>query len=140
MPVYNPLWVWGPALWYPYPGWYWGSGIGFGFCIGIDVGLYFGGGWRGWGGWAWHPGWRDHTVTVNNTFIHQYNFNASHLNNAHGSGVWEHDPANRAGVPYARPELDNRYRDNVRQAVAPRFGPASGGHYTLRTAGTLREP
>ena len=23
VPVYNPAWIWGPALWYPYPGWYW---------------------------------------------------------------------------------------------------------------------
>ncbi len=123
VPVYDPVWVWGPALWYPYPGWYWGSGIGFGFGIGIDVGFYFGGGWRGWGGWGWHPGWRDHNVIVNNTFIHQYNFNSTHLANAHGSAVWEHDPAHRAGVPYARPELNNRYRDHVRQAVAPRSIP-----------------
>ena len=97
--------------------------VGFGFGAGINVGFYFGGGWHGWGGWGWHPGWGNHTVIVNNTFIHQYNFNASHLANAHGSAVWEHDPAHRAGVPYARPGLNNRYRDNVRQAVAPRSIP-----------------
>jgi hypothetical protein len=122
VPVYNPVWIWGPPLWYPYPGWYWGS-VGFGFGIGIDVGLFFGGGWHGWGGWGWHPGWGNHTVIVNNTFIHQYNFNASHINNMHGTSVWEHDPAHRAGVPYARPELNNRYRDNVRQSVASRSIP-----------------
>ncbi len=23
VPVYNPVWVWGPPLWYPYPRWWW---------------------------------------------------------------------------------------------------------------------
>ena len=62
--------------------------MGFGFGIGINVGLFFGGGWHGWGGWGWHPGWGDHTVIVNNTFIHQYNFNGAHLNNVHGNSAY----------------------------------------------------
>jgi len=124
VPIYNPVWVWGPPLWYPYPGWYWGgAGFGFGFGLGINVGLFFGGGWHGWGGWGWHPGWGRRTVIVNNTFIHQYNFNSSHITNVHGNAVWQHDPSHRAGVPYARPELNNQYRGNVRQAVAPRSIP-----------------
>ena len=81
VPVYDPAWIWGPPLWYPYPRWYWPprtfltGGLYFGFGGGINVGLFFGGGWHGWGGWGWHPGWGNHTVIVNNTFIHQYNFN-----------------------------------------------------------------
>src|SRR5271169_6098024 len=79
VPVYDPVWIWGPPLWYPYPGWFWPprsvifGGVGFGFGIGINVGGFFGGGWHGWGGWGWHPGWGGRTVIVNNTFIHQYN-------------------------------------------------------------------
>ena len=23
VPVYDPVWIWGPPLWYPYPRWYW---------------------------------------------------------------------------------------------------------------------
>ena len=61
VPVYNPAWIWGPPLYYPYPGWFWppypGAGIYFGFGGGIRIGLFFGGGWGGWGGWGWHPGW-----------------------------------------------------------------------------------
>src|ERR1022692_1865794 len=58
VPVYDPGWIWGPPLYYPYPRWYWPprsviyGGIGFGFGGGINVGFFFGGGWNGWGGWG----------------------------------------------------------------------------------------
>ena len=129
VPVYDPAWIWGPPLWYPYPLWYWPprsvivGGIGFGFGGGINVGLFFGVGWHGWGGWGWLPGWGSHTVIVNNTFIHQYNFNTTHLSNMHGTSVWEHDAAHRQGVPYATAALNDRFRGNVRQNVAPRSVP-----------------
>jgi len=129
VPVYDPVWIWGPPLWYPYPRWYWPprsylrGGLYFGFGTGINVGLFFGSGWRGWGGWGWHPGWGDRRVIVNNTFIHQYNFNARNLGSAHGTSVWSHNPEHRAGVPYANPGLRDQYRGNVRQTVAPRSIP-----------------
>jgi len=148
VPVYDPLWIWGPPLWYPYPRWYWPSrgvivgGVGFGFGIGIDVGIFFGGGWHGWGGWGWHPGWRDHAIIVNNTFIHQYGFNGSHIANVHGNGVWQHDAAHRAGVPYSRPELNSQYRGNVRQSVEPRSIPegARGGSAETERFGNREIP
>jgi len=129
VPVYNPAWIWGPPLWYPYPSWYWppfgfyGPGVYFGFGGGINMGLYFGVGWHGWGGWGWHPGWGNHAIVVNNTFIHEHGFNASHLAEAHGSSTWAHDPAHRGGVPYANSRLQGQYRGNVRQSVAPRSIP-----------------
>ncbi len=125
VPVYDPAWIWGPPLWYPYPHWWWPSrtvivgGLGFGFGVGISVGAYFGGGWGGWGGWGWHPAWGSHTVIVNNTFIHRYNFNTVNVANVHGTAVWQHDAAHRAGVPYASPALNQQYRANVRQNLAP---------------------
>ena len=124
VPVYDPVWIWGPAAWYPYPHWWWpprsfvGAGFYFGFGPAINVGFFFGGGWHGWGGWGWHPGWGNHTVIVNNTFIHTYNFNTAHITNVHGATVWQHDPAHRAGVPYAQPALNNRYRGDVQQNMA----------------------
>jgi hypothetical protein len=126
VPVYNPVWVWGDPLWYPYPRWYWPGpgvvvgGFGFGFGLGISIGGYFGGGWGGWGGWGWRPAWGSHTVIVNNTFIHRYNFNTAHLANVHGTGVWQHDPAFRGGVPYANQRLNEQYRGNVRSNVESR--------------------
>ena len=135
VPMYDPAWIWGPPLWYPYPRWYWPNrsiivgGMGFGFGGGINIGLFFGGGWNGWGGWGWQPGWGSHTVIVNNAFIHQYNFNTAHLANMHGTSAWTHDSAHRQGVPYATPGLNDRFRGNVRQNVAPRSVPeaARGG-------------
>ena len=126
VPLYNPLWIWGPAVWYPYPGWWWPprgvivGGMGFGFGIGINVGFFFGAGWHGWGGWGWQPGWGAHTVIVNNAFIHQYNFNAARIANVHGTTTWVHDPAHRQGVPYSRPQLNQQYRTAARQNLAPR--------------------
>ena len=129
VPLYDPAWIWGSAQWYPYPHWYWPprtilrGGLFFGFGPGINARLFFGGGWHGWGGWGWRPGWSNHAVTVNNTFIHQYNFNGPRGAAAHGTTTWTHDPARRMGVPYASPAVSNRFRANVQQALAPRAIP-----------------
>jgi hypothetical protein len=70
VPAYNPAWIWGPAVWYPYPRWLWGpppaAGVWFGFGPAIAMGAYFG---PAWGGWGWRPGWVNNTVVVNNVFI-----------------------------------------------------------------------
>jgi hypothetical protein len=126
VPVYDPLWIWGPAAWYPYPRWYWpprpilGAGLYFGYGPAINVGFFFGGGWHGWGGWGWHPGWGNRTVVVNNTFIHTYNFNTTRVTNVHGTAVWQHDPEHRQGVPYGNAAMNDRYRGAQRQNLAPR--------------------
>jgi hypothetical protein len=141
VPVYDPVWIWGPPIWYPYPRWYWPQrnvivgGIGFGFGGGINVGLFFGGGWHGWDGWGWRPGWGNRTVVVNNTFIHQYNFNTTRIDNVHGTSVWAHDPAHRVGVPYSNPALNDRFRGNVRQNVAPRPIPEPSQNFRSQQPG-----
>jgi len=124
VPWYDPAWIWGPPLWYPYPHWIWPprsilvGGLYFGFGPGINFGLYFGAGWHGWAGWGWHPGWGAHTVIVNNAFIHRYNFNTAHIANVHGTSVWTHDPEHRMGVPYASAAMNTRYRGAVQQNLA----------------------
>jgi hypothetical protein len=124
VPVYDPVWIWGPPLWYPYPHWWWPprtfltGGLYFGFGGPIDLGFYFGAGWHGWGGWGWHPGWGNRTVIVNNTFIHRYNFNGRGVTNVRGTTVWAHDAAHRGGVPYANQSLRTQYQGNVRQNMA----------------------
>jgi hypothetical protein len=123
VPVYDPMWIWGPPLWYPYPHWWWPprsfltGGLYFGFGGPIDLGFYFGVGWHGWGGWGWHPGWGGHTIIVNNAFITRYNFH-SNVAGARGTTVWAHDPAHRAGVPYANQATRERFQTNVRQNIA----------------------
>ena len=119
VPVYDPGWIWGPPLWYPYPRWYWpprpGAGVFFSFGRGIAIGAFFGGGWGGWGGWGWHPGWGSRTVIVNNTFITRNNFNAGRIANVHGTAVWNHDSFHRQGVPYTNRGLAQRYQAPVRE-------------------------
>jgi hypothetical protein len=83
-------------------------GVFFGFGPAIQI---FG----GWGGWGWHPGWGNRTIIVNNTFVTRYNFNTTRIVNEHGSTVWNHDAFHRQGVPYTRPELQQRYQGQVRE-------------------------
>lgn len=91
VPAYNPVWIWGPPLWYPYPRWFWGPplapGVWIGFGGGIAVGAYFGPAWGGWGGWGWQPGWVNNNVVVNNTFIATNNFNTSSVTNVNNTSV-----------------------------------------------------
>jgi len=112
VPEYNPVWVWGPPVigYYP-PVWYPGVGIGFGFGPGIYIGAFFGGccGWGGFG-WGWEPRWFDHQIYVNNYFFHRYGFEDYHAGAFRGTGVWEHNPEHRFGVPYANREVADRFR------------------------------
>jgi hypothetical protein len=122
LPQYDPAYIWGPPLYYPYASWYY-PGASFGFGIGIPMGVYFGGGWGGWGGWGWSPGWGGHRIIVNNGFIHRYNFNAGRGGSLNGTGAWSHDATHRQGVPYSNPALANQYRGAARQNLQTR-GPA----------------
>ena len=102
VPAYDPAWVWGPAVYYPYPRWYYPRArSGIFFNVGISVGGFFGHGWGGWGGWGWRPAWDRRTVVVNNTFIRQNNFNSTHVTNV-----------NRASS-YRSPAWNNQYRGSV---------------------------
>jgi hypothetical protein len=149
VPVYDPAWIWGPALWYPYPRWYWpprtilAPGLYFGFGSPIQVGLFFGAGWHGWRGWGWQPGWGTHTIVVNNTFIHEHNFSTTNIERAHGTAAWVHDPVHRGGVPYANSKLRQQYGDTVRRNVAPRAIPEparTGGVQPMERFGNREIP
>ena len=136
LPYYDPAFIWGPPLYYPYANWYY-PGAYFGFGIGIPMGLYFGGGWGGWGGWGWEPGWGGHNIIVNNSFIHRYNFNSRGIGSLSGRSAWSHDASHRQGVPYSNAALANRYRGNVRQNLQSR---GSAGQAQARGASPNPEP
>ncbi len=119
VPTYDPFYVWGPPLYYPYASWYYPPAY-FGFGVGVPIGFYFGVGWGGWGGWGWHPGWGGHTIIVNNNFIHRYNFNASRGGSLSGRSTWSHDAFHREGVPYSNSALSNRYGAIARQSLQSR--------------------
>jgi len=134
VPEYDPTWFWGPAVYYPYPRWYYPprrAGLFFSFGPAINVGAFFGGGWGGWNSWGWRPAWGSRAVFVNHDFINRYHFNAAHLGSARGTAAWSHDAFHRQGVPYSSPALTQRYRGNVQQnlrsraEVPQRFAPRS---------------
>ena len=123
LPNYDPAYIWGPSLYYPYANWGYPPFIGgayFGFGLGIPMGLYFGGGWGGWGGWGWGIGWGNHSLFVNNSFIHRNDFNAGRGASLSGRSNWSHDASHRGGVPYANAGVSSRYGGNVRQNLQSR--------------------
>jgi Protein of unknown function (DUF3300) len=123
VPVYDPAFFWGPAVYYPYPRWYYPrrTGLFFGFGPAINVGAFFGGGWGGWGSWGWRPEWYRHHVVVNNVFIESHHFNTARVPRVAGTTVWSHDAFHRHGVPYPAQALTQRYRPNVQQNLRPRM-------------------
>jgi hypothetical protein len=130
LPNYDPAYFWGPPLYYPYANWYYPPFIGgayFGFGLGISMGFYFGGGWGGWGGWGWHPGWGNHSIMVNNGFIHRNNFNVGRGGSLSGNSTWSHDASHRGGVPYANAAVSSRYGGNVRENLQTRGASAGAG-------------
>jgi uncharacterized protein DUF3300 len=136
LPYYDPASIWGPPLYYPYANWFYppfyGGGY-FGFGLGINMGLYFGGGWGGWGGWGWRPGWGNRSVMVNNNFIHRNNFNASGSRSLSGNTAWSHNSAHREGVPYANSAVSSRYGGAARQNLQSRA--AAGQAQSRATSG-----
>jgi len=135
LPYYDPANIWGPSLYYPYANWGYPPFLGgayFGFGLGIPMGLYFGGGWGGWGGYGWGFGWGNHSLFVNNGFIHRNNFNAGRGGSLSGRSNWSHDASHRGGVPYANARVSSRYGGNVRQNLQSRGG--NGGTAQSRSA------
>jgi hypothetical protein len=123
VPNYDPAYFWGPSLYYPYANWFYPPFIGgnyFGFGFGIGMGPYFGMGWGGWGGWGWSPGWGNHSMFVNNSFIHRNNFNAGRGGSLSGRSTWSHDASHRGGVPYSNRAVSNRYGGAARQNLQAR--------------------
>ena len=115
------------------------GGAYFGFGLGINMGLYFGGGWGGWGGWGWHPGWGNRCVIVNNNFIHRNNFNAGRGGSLSGNSTWAHDASHRGGVPYSNAAVSSRYGGAVRQNLQSRGADAqSRGAASAPSAGAER--
>ena len=126
VPAYDPVWVWGPARYYPYPRWFYPPArrTGLFFNIGISIGGFLGRGWGGWGGWGWSPAWRTRTVVVNNTFIRRYNFNTTRITAVTPTSTWSHDAFHRHGVPYPTARLNEQFRNNVRLNLGRAAHPA----------------
>jgi Protein of unknown function (DUF3300) len=147
VPVYNPVYFWGPPLYGLYPPLFYPEiGFGWGFGGGIYIGGFFGG--LGWGGWGWGPNWFGGSIFVNNFFFHRYGFGDFHGAGFEGRSVWAHNPEHRLGVPYSNRALAERYRGAAGERfggrnVAPREqslrgtnGQRSGGGFEERSSGS----
>jgi hypothetical protein len=122
VPVYDPVWIWGPCIYYPYPRWHypprpfgpvviiWGPPI--------IISSFLPGPWIGWAAWGWYPIWMTHTVFVNTAFVTRYHFNSLGYP-VSGPIVWSHDPFHRQGVPYPSRNLTEQYRAGVRENLRP---------------------
>ncbi len=112
VPVYDPMYIWGPPVWGYYPPLYY-NGWGFGFGPAINIGFWFGG-WGGWGwggwGWGWGPNWFARSVFVNGLFFQHYGFRGGLAGGFAGRAVWQHDPSHRLGVSYPNGQLASRYQ------------------------------
>ncbi len=124
VPVYNPVYVWGPPVWGYYPPlWYPAVSFGFGFGPGIYLGAFFPGwgiGWGGWGvGWGWGLSWFGGGIYVNPFFFHQWGFEHVYYGGHYFAGgrmAWAHDSFHREGVPYANRAVAAQY-NNARFAA-----------------------
>jgi hypothetical protein len=142
VPVYNPVYVWGPPAWgfYPPLG-YPGIGLGFGFGPGIYLGGFFPGwgfGWGGWGlGWGWGCGWFGGGLFVNAGFFSHYGFHGGFYGGdlAGGHTAWAHDPMHRAGVAYANRSVAARYNNSRFAAGRSNSGSPSANTRTPGASG-----
>jgi len=132
VPVYDPYYIWGPALYYPYASWYYPIHTSAIYYSGVPLRYAYGScwrssGWVGWNDWGWRPAWGAHSVFVNNTFIGHQHFNSNPQVRT-GTSQWSHDSSHRQGVPYSTPALTQRFRPNQQtQNSNPRQLPIQQG-------------
>jgi len=113
VPAYNPTVVYGvwpyPAYppYYYYPPGYVAARTAFWYGSAIALGAAW--------GYAWgSPNWHNHSVKYN--YNQNININTNINRNryattlpANGQGNWQHNPANRKGVPYSNQSVQQRY-------------------------------
>jgi Protein of unknown function (DUF3300) len=116
VPVYDPLYVYGP-WWYPaYPPYYWYYPAGYvvsGGYIGFGPPIYFGLGFS----WAWFD-WHTHHIHVDHDkarYFHRY-----HDHRGSDQPYWRHSPNHRRGVAYRDRGTSERYGTR-----APQMRPTS---------------
>lgn len=87
VPSYDPVVVWGPAYYYPYPpiyyppAGYYAAGLAISFGVGVMMGAF----WSG--GWGWGCGWGGNNVYINNNnnFNRNTNIGGGNRNNIGGN-------------------------------------------------------
>ena len=111
VPYYNPAVVYGTWPYPGYPPYYFPSPFGYAYDDGLfDFGLGFAviGSFWGWEAWDWH----NHRININNDRFR--GINNGRPGNA--SGVWQHNPEHRGGVPYNSAATRAQYQRGSEQA------------------------
>ncbi len=133
VPTYNPTVVYGPWPYPAYPPYYWyppgyvaaASAISFG--VGVAVGAAL------WGNCNWNGG----NVNIN---VNQYNnYNRTNIQNTN----WQHNAANRKGVPYRDQATARQYGQGTRPGADSREafrGRAEQGRQQPAQGGSGRGP
>ncbi len=136
VPVYDPVYVWGPPVYGYYPRLnysYWGFGFGPAWHFGAFFGGWGGFGW-GWDSWGWCPSWYGRHVFVNPVFFNHYGFRHNYYGGGWGGGrtIWAHDPGHRLGIGYGNRAVESRFqsasiasRNNYRSSFS---NSANNGH------------
>ncbi|WP_423199823.1 MULTISPECIES: DUF3300 domain-containing protein [unclassified Cupriavidus] len=130
VPTYNPTVVYGAWPYPAYPPAYYPPPPGSVFATSLVAGIGFGLGVAAvnslWGGFNWGS----HDVNIN---VNRYNnINVNQRLDVNRANVnWQHNPANRGSVPYANPNVANRFDAQRQQGLANRAT-------AMQTAGTPR--
>ena len=113
VPEYNPVAVYGPAI-YPYPPIYYPAYSGAvvaASAISFGVGIAMGAAWGG--GWGWGAGWGHNDIDINSHNNFNRNTNISGGNRI-AQNTWQHNPQHRGGAPYSNSATANRFGSNAR--------------------------
>jgi hypothetical protein len=115
VPVYDPIYVWGPPIYGYYPRLFYPS-YGFGFGVGCSLGYFFSD-WGGWGNWGWGSNWFNNVIVINNGFFHHHGYYVRPGDNSRGGKIWAHNPDHRKNVPYKNTDVATRFSG---RAAVPR--------------------
>ncbi len=118
VPYYDPREVYGtwwwpepPVYWDPWPGYAYDSAYGFGWSVGIPVGVGF---------FFGSFDWRSHHVRVRDDHRPFYYHGSGRRPIVTHNGEWQHDPDHRRGVPYRNPVLRREFPTVARAVDARR--------------------
>jgi hypothetical protein len=121
VPSYDPFWVWGPPVYYPYPaiyypswGYYYPAGLAISFGVGVVMGSFWSGGW-GWGcGWGHHDIYVNHYSRFYNDHYHGGYATPDGYRSAAGRSSWQHNPQHRGGTAYSDRSTATRFGGTTR--------------------------
>jgi hypothetical protein len=144
VPVYNPTVVYGTWPYPAYPPYYWYPPVYptppiYAFGAGLAIGVAWG---YAWGHCDWHGGDVDVDIDRNANFnrnINREKYKRTGQLDQNGRGKWQHNPADRRGVPYRDQATAQKYnRASNANAVASREayrGRAEQGRQDLSRGG-----